>query len=65
MKIVRNISLILLGVAIWVAGFIFVSIPAIDEWNDCWMINRLDGKLTQAFIAMCTRVITVTVAAMT
>ena len=49
MKIVRNIGLILLGIAIWVAGFIFISIPAIDEWNDCWMINRLDGKADSGF----------------
>ena len=44
MGIVRNIGLILLGIIIWVAGFIFISIPAIDEWNDCWTINRLGGK---------------------
>ena len=49
MKVVRNIGLILLGIAIWVAGFIFISIPAIDEWNDCWMINRLDGKADSGF----------------
>ena len=49
MKIVRNIGLILLGIVIWVAGFIFISIPAIDEWNDCWMINRLDGKADSGF----------------
>ena len=49
MRIVRNISLILLGIAIWVAGFIFISIPALDEWNDCWMMNRLDGKADSGF----------------
>lgn len=49
MRIVRNIGLILLGIAIWVAGFIFISIPALDEWNDCWMINRLDGKAGSGF----------------
>lgn len=49
MKVVRNIGLILLGIAIWVAGFIFISIPAIDEWDDCWMINRLDGKADSGF----------------
>lgn len=49
MRIVRNIGLILLGIAIWVAGFIFVSIPALDEWNDCWMMNRLDGKADLGF----------------
>lgn len=43
MRVVRNISLILLGIAIWVAGFIFISIPAIDRWNDCWIMNRLYG----------------------
>lgn len=31
MKIARNIGLILLGMVIWVSGFIFISIPAIDE----------------------------------
>lgn len=31
------------------AGFIFISIPALDEWNDCWMINRLDGKASLGF----------------
>lgn len=49
MKIARNIGLILFGIAIWVAGFIFISIPAIDEWNDCWMINRLDGEADSGF----------------
>ena len=49
MKIVRNIGLILLGIAIWVAGFIFISIPAIDEWNDCWTMNRLDGGTRSGF----------------
>ena len=49
MKTARNIGLILLGIAVWAAGFIFISIPAIDEWNDCWMINRLDGKADSGF----------------
>lgn len=49
MKIARNIGLMLLGIIIWVAGFIFISIPALDEWNDCWMINRLDGKAESGF----------------
>ena len=49
MKIARNIGLMLLGTIIWVAGFIFISIPALDEWNDCWMINRLDGKAESGF----------------
>ena len=49
MRIVRNIGLILLGIIIWVAGFIFISIPALDEWNDCWMINRLEGKADFGF----------------
>lgn len=49
MRITRNIGLILLGIIIWVAGFIFISIPAIDEWNDCWMINRLAGKADSGF----------------
>lgn len=49
MKIARNIGLILFGIAIWIAGFIFISIPAIDEWNDCWTINRLDGKADSDF----------------
>lgn len=31
------------------AGFVFISIPVIDEWNDCWMINRLDGKADLGF----------------
>lgn len=49
MRIARNIGLILLGIAIWVAGFIFISIPAIDEWNDCWTMNRLDGGARSGF----------------
>ena len=49
MKIARNVGLILLGVIIWVAGFIFISIPAIDEWNDCWTMNRLDGEAEVGF----------------
>lgn len=49
MRIVRNISLILLGIVIWAAGFIFISIPAIDEWNDCWTMNRLDGGARSGF----------------
>ena len=49
MKIARNIGLILFGIAIWVAGFIFISIPAIDEWNDCWTMNRLDGGARSGF----------------
>lgn len=49
MKIVRNTSLILLGIIIWVAGFIFISIPALDEWNDCWTINLLDGGARSGF----------------
>ena len=49
MKVVRNIGLILLGIAIWVAGFIFISIPALDEWNDCWTMNRLDGGARSGF----------------
>ena len=49
MKIARNVGLILLGVIIWVAGFIFISIPAIDEWNDCWTMNRLDGGARSGF----------------
>ena len=65
MKIARNIGLILFGIAIWIAGFIFISIPAIDEWNDCWTMNRLDGGRGLAFIAMCTKVIMVAIAAMT
>ena len=49
MKIARNIGLILFGIAIWIAGFIFISIPAIDEWNDCWTMNRLDGGARSGF----------------
>lgn len=49
MKIARNTSLILLGIIIWVAGFIFISIPALDEWNDCWTINLLDGGARSGF----------------
>lgn len=49
MRIAHNIGLILLGIAIWIAGSIFISIPAIDEWNDCWMINRLDRKADSGF----------------
>lgn len=49
MRIACNIGLILLGIAIWIAGFIFISIPAIDEWNDCWTMNRLDGGVRSGF----------------
>ena len=49
MRVAHNIGLILLGIIIWVAGFIFISIPTLDEWNDCWMINRLDGKAGSGF----------------
>lgn len=49
MRIVRNIGLILLGIIIWVAGFIFISIPALDEWDDCWTINQLDGGDNSGF----------------
>ena len=31
------------------AGFIFISIPAIDEWNDCWTMNRLDDGVRSGF----------------
>lgn len=49
MKVVRNVCLILLGIAIWIAGFIFISIPTLDDWDDCWTMSRLDRKSDSGF----------------
>ena len=49
MKSARNAGLILLGIVIWIAGFVFISTPAITEWNDCWKMSRLDGGAESGF----------------
>ena len=45
MKKSVKITLVSLGLIVWIAGFILVSLPAIDKWCECWRAKRIEGEL--------------------